>query len=142
MHETDLRKEEDCFLTAWRGGFPGGSVVKHAPAGGGFRPWSGKIPPAAEQLSLRTTSTEPVFSAREPQLSSCCPTAAEARAPWSVCCAATRATAARSAHHSQRESRAATKTQHSRNKQVKEETKLNEKCEAAVNGLLSLASQG
>ena len=41
--------------------FPGGAVVKNLPAnarGHGFQPWSGKIPHAAEQLSLCTTTTE------------------------------------------------------------------------------------
>ena len=35
-------------------GFPGGAVVENLPAnagGHGFKPWSGKIPHAAEQLS-------------------------------------------------------------------------------------------
>ena len=43
--------------------FPGGTVVKNPPAnagGHGFKPWSGKIPHAAEQLSPCTT-TEPVL---------------------------------------------------------------------------------
>ena len=41
--------------------FPGGAVVENPPAnaGDGFEPWSGKIPHAAEQLSLCTTTTEP-----------------------------------------------------------------------------------
>ena len=42
--------------------FPGGAVVKNLPANAGenaFEPWSGKIPHAAEQLSLCTTTTEP-----------------------------------------------------------------------------------
>ena len=42
--------------------FSGGAVVKNLPAsagGHGFKPWSGKIPRAAEQLSPCTTTTEP-----------------------------------------------------------------------------------
>ena len=44
-------------------GFPGGSVVKNLPASAGhmFNPWSRKIPNASEQLSLCTTTTEPVL---------------------------------------------------------------------------------
>ena len=45
-------------------GFPGGTVVKNPPAnsrGHRFKPWSGKIPHAAEQLSLCATTTEPVL---------------------------------------------------------------------------------
>ena len=38
------------------------------PMGYGFEPWSGKIPPALEQLSLCTTATEPYSRAKEPQL--------------------------------------------------------------------------
>ena len=41
--------------------FPGGAVVKNLPAGAGFEPWSGKLPYATEQLSLRATATEPVL---------------------------------------------------------------------------------
>ena len=44
-------------------GFPGGAVVKNPPTlqcrGRGFKPWSGKIPHATEQLSLCATTTEP-----------------------------------------------------------------------------------
>ena len=43
-------------------GFPGGAVVENLPAnagGHGFKPWSGKIPHAAEQLSPWATTTEP-----------------------------------------------------------------------------------
>ena len=46
------------------GGFPSGPVVKNPPANAGdqgFNPWSGKIPRAAEQLSLCTTTTEPAL---------------------------------------------------------------------------------
>ena len=45
-------------------GFPDGSVVKNQPASArrrGFYPWSGKLPQAAEQLSLRTTTVEPAL---------------------------------------------------------------------------------
>ena len=45
--------------------FPGGAVIKNPPAnadsGHGFEPWSGKIPPATEQLSTCATTTEPVL---------------------------------------------------------------------------------
>ena len=44
--------------------FPGGAVVGNPPANAGdtrFKPWSGKIPHAAEQLSLCATTTEPVL---------------------------------------------------------------------------------
>ena len=43
--------------------FPGGTVVKNPPANAGNTgsPWSGKIPHAMEQLSLCTTTTEPVL---------------------------------------------------------------------------------
>ena len=34
-------------------------MVKNPPANAGDKPWSGKIPHAAEQLSLCTTTTEP-----------------------------------------------------------------------------------
>ena len=40
------------------------TVVKNPPANAGdqgFNPWSGKIPRAAEQLSLCTTTTEPAL---------------------------------------------------------------------------------
>ena len=43
-------------------GFPGGTVVRNltANAGGqGFKPWYGRIPHAAEQLSPCVTTTEP-----------------------------------------------------------------------------------
>ena len=42
--------------------FPGGSVVKNPPASAGdrFKPWSGKIPHATEQLSPQATTMEPV----------------------------------------------------------------------------------
>ena len=40
-------------------GFPGGAVVTFQRRGHGFEPWSGKIPHAAEQLSLCATTTEP-----------------------------------------------------------------------------------
>ena len=46
------------------GDFSGGTVVKSPPANAGrhgFKPWSRKIPHAAEQLSLCTTTTEPVL---------------------------------------------------------------------------------
>ena len=43
--------------------FPGGAVVKNPPANAGdkgsIEPWSGKIPHAAEQLSLCATTNEP-----------------------------------------------------------------------------------
>ena len=44
-------------------GFPGGAVVKNLPAnaGDGFKPWPGKIPNAAEQLSPCATTTEPAL---------------------------------------------------------------------------------
>ena len=45
-------------------GFPGGTMVKNLPANAGhtgLEPWSRKIPYAAEQLSSRTTTTEPVL---------------------------------------------------------------------------------
>ena len=45
-------------------GFPGGTVVKNPPAnagGHGFKPCSGEIPHAAEQLSPCTTTTEPAL---------------------------------------------------------------------------------
>ena len=43
-------------------GFPGGRVVKNLPANAHrFRSWSKKIPRAMEQLSLCTTTTEPVL---------------------------------------------------------------------------------
>ena len=44
-------------------GFPGGSVVKNPPASAGdmLDPWSGRIPRAAEYLSLCATTTEPVL---------------------------------------------------------------------------------
>ena len=44
------------------GAFPGGAVVKNPPANAGdtgSKPWSGKIPHAAEQLSPCATTTEP-----------------------------------------------------------------------------------
>ena len=41
--------------------FPGGTVVKNPCKGHGFKPWSGKIPHAAEQLSPCATTTEPVL---------------------------------------------------------------------------------
>ena len=41
------------FFKNW--GFPGGAVVH------GFKPWSGKIPHTAEQLSPCTTTTEPAL---------------------------------------------------------------------------------
>ena len=41
--------------------FPGGPVVKNPPANAGFGSWSGKIPHAAEQLSLCATTTEPAL---------------------------------------------------------------------------------
>ena len=44
---------------------PGGSVIKNRPTnahtGRGFAPWSREIPHAEEQLSLCTTTTEPVL---------------------------------------------------------------------------------
>ena len=45
-------------------GFPGGSVVKNLPANGWrqeFNPCPRRIPHAAEQLSLSTTTIEPVL---------------------------------------------------------------------------------
>ena len=45
--------------TCW--GFPGGAVVKNLPANEGFKPWSGKIPHAAEQPSQCATTTEPAL---------------------------------------------------------------------------------
>lgn len=42
-------------------GFSGGSVVNNLPEEDRFGPWSGKIPHMVEQLSPRTTPTEPVF---------------------------------------------------------------------------------
>ena len=48
------------------------------PMGYGFDPWSGKIPPALEQLSLCTTTTEPYSRAKEPQPFSPCAAATEA----------------------------------------------------------------
>ena len=60
--------------------FPGGAVVKNLPASaGGHRsdPRSGKIPHAAEQLSPRTTTTEPACH----NYWSLCATTTEARAP-------------------------------------------------------------
>ena len=43
-------------------GFPGGPVVKNLPANAGDTDsWSGKIPQAVRQLSLCTTTAEPVF---------------------------------------------------------------------------------
>ena len=48
-------------------GFPGDSVIENLPAKAGdknqgrINPWSGNIPHAAEQLSLCTTTTEPVL---------------------------------------------------------------------------------
>ena len=51
---------------------PGGSVVKKLPANQcrrhGFNPWSGKIPDAAEQLSLCITAIKLCSGARKPQL--------------------------------------------------------------------------
>ena len=44
--------------------FPGGAVVKNPPANGrghGFKPWSGKVPHAMEQLSPCATTTEPAL---------------------------------------------------------------------------------
>ena len=43
--------------------FPGGAVVKNLPVNAGDMgsPWSGKIPLAAEQLSPRATTTDPVL---------------------------------------------------------------------------------
>ena len=37
-------------------GFPGGPVVKNLPCNAEFNSWSGKIPHAVEQLSLRPTT--------------------------------------------------------------------------------------
>lgn len=48
-------------------GFPGGRGGKNPPTNAGdmgFEPWSRKIPHAAKQLSLRTTTTEPVPGAQ------------------------------------------------------------------------------
>ena len=45
-------------------GFPGGAVVESLPANAGdtgFKPWSRKIPHAAEQLSMCATTTEPAL---------------------------------------------------------------------------------
>jgi len=45
-------------------GFPGGSVAKKLPCpcrGHRFKPWLGKIPGAAGQLSLHATTVEPVI---------------------------------------------------------------------------------
>ena len=44
-------------LPWWRGGWESTCQCR----GHGFEPWSGKIPPAAERLSLCTTTTEPAF---------------------------------------------------------------------------------
>ena len=41
--------------------FPGGAVVKNLPGGHRFKPWFGKIPHAAEQLSPCATTTEPAY---------------------------------------------------------------------------------
>ena len=59
-----------------KGHFPGGAVVKNPPANAGdvFKPWSGKIPHATEQLSPCATSTERM-------LYSPCATTAEAHVP-------------------------------------------------------------
>ena len=43
-------------------GFPGGTVVESLPANAGntgFKPWSGRIPHAADQLGPWATTTEP-----------------------------------------------------------------------------------
>ena len=64
--------------------FPGRAVVKNPPANAGdmgLSPASGKIPHAAEQLSLSATTTEPAVRAHEPQLLSSCATTTEARVP-------------------------------------------------------------
>ena len=52
---------KEMFLKSYLGGFPGGAVVENLPANAGvhgFESWSGKIPHAAEQLSLWATTTE------------------------------------------------------------------------------------
>ena len=49
--------------------FPGGALVKNLPASAGdtgpgrngFDPWSGKVPHAADQLSLCASTVEPVL---------------------------------------------------------------------------------
>ena len=64
-------------------------MVKNSPT----NLWSGKIPHAAEQLSPRTTTIEPVL--RNPLLSPCT-TAVEACVPQSLCSARRETTAERS----------------------------------------------
>ena len=51
-------------IKTYKRDFPGGTVVKNPPANAGDTgsiPWSGKIPHAAEQLSLCATTTEPAL---------------------------------------------------------------------------------
>ena len=75
------------------GGFPGGSVVKNLPANAGdeFDPWPGKIPHAAEQLSLCATTIdiEPVHSsgaaATEPMHYRACAPQRETPPQWEAC---------------------------------------------------------
>ena len=60
--------------------FPGGAMVENPPANAGdtgSSPW-GRIPHAAEQLSLCVTTTEPALLAHEPQLLSLRATTTEA----------------------------------------------------------------
>ena len=75
------REKNNLNQNTQEGTFPDGPVVKNLPANAGdrFDPWSGKIPHAAEQLSLWPTATEADLPrARAPQEK---PSQQEAQAP-------------------------------------------------------------
>ena len=64
LMQVNIKNKQTTQLKNGQRDFPGGAVVKNPPANAGghrFEPWSGKIPHALEQLSLCTTTTEPML---------------------------------------------------------------------------------